>query len=457
MWPFDRKEDTTSTEHEAQDWRRYGRADQEAAEQTGYETPGRLTDNAKYDGELYGAARVDRDEALGLGSGPRKRIDGGSNARKGVAVRDHYRARVPLAQRMATREDRKTAKAVLRTMLAERLRVLTEERLPHFRQTREQTKQELAYEREGFAELPRHRQGYFDHFGYVALVEVLVVAFDVAVLYPALKHAGLGLEGGALYYVALATPLALLAINLSLGLLAGALVLRISSIGRLRVVLLGLAMGCLGLFVIFLLLAIFRAHATDIHNQAAQTHHGLRSYISPWWLAPLQMLGSLAAISIMALYVTGRDGRAQSKVIAASESSLESADGKVQAVEDEIDTVRRQIEQAAVAVPEIDADAAAAKTEVVLGKHALRAELEAEDGLRETAEGRFRTAYIYTDKIFGNGGVWRVALPTLVRFGRRHTPPPQDEKAAPRPPQPPVNGGGAVNPEDLDSFAPAEN
>jgi hypothetical protein len=450
MWPFDRKADASTEPGERGTSARDRATDNEP--HAGFETPADLVESGKRHGELYGAARVEPDLAFGLASGPIQAIDGGSETRKGLATRDHYKARIPVARRVSTKGDRKLAKSTERESLIIRLRVLIEQRLPELRRARQQAKDDLVFEREGFQELPRHRQGYFDSFWHVVLIEVLVVAYDSAVLRPALKQSGLGLEGQALLYMSIVTPLAILAVNYGLGLLAGAFALRAPSDWRPRVALMTLVAGCIGLLVTFLLLAIFRADATAAHSHAIEAiaegkKEKLALFISPWWFGPLQLVGSLAAISVMGLYVAGKEGRDQKKTIENREHVLVRADNKVEAVEEEIEVIRRQIGQAAVAAHEIDADAASAKAEILLDDRSLAAELKAEDGLREAAKGAFRTAYTYNDKIFGNGKVWRVALATIKRNETR-TPPPEDQEIPSQEPPHDTNGQRTI----LDEF-----
>jgi hypothetical protein len=146
----------------------------------------------------------------------------------------------------------------------------------------------------------------------------------------------------------------------------------------------------------------------------------------------------------------GKDGRELRKLIATGDEKVEALERAVAAVEAEIEQTHREIERATVAVHEIDVDAAAAEVEVHTAGEALRAELDAEDGLRKTAIGKLRTVFDYTHKIYANGGVWRVALPTDTKWFKRYTPPPGDAEIQPPKFTPPnENGSGPMTPEEL--------
>lgn len=94
-------------------------------------------------------------------------------------------------------------------------------------------------------------------------------------------------------------------------------------------------------------------------------------------------------------------------------------------------------------------DVAEAKAEVGAHKSIYAAELDAEDGLAEAARGRLRSSYLYTEQIYGNGGVVRVALATIKRWGRRSTPPPCDDIGTPYRADPEHNGHHEITPDEM--------
>lgn len=385
---------------------------------TGFEYPAELVHGAKLDGEGAGAAMLDNDSAFGLGSGPLKKLDGGVAARKGLISRDRLLGRIDPAKRIASKDYRKEAARARREVDTEQLQEMTGARLPKAKKAHWHAREELRRAGEMFDELPAHHKGYMRDWRTLALVETLVVAFDGFVLHSVLKHSGLGLEGTVLFLMSVATPGVVLGINVAMGYVAGALALRMSSHWRPRVAIGVLVTGCVGLLLTFLLLAVFREQATQAHNEGiAEIAKGIKDaktnfFVSPWWFAPLQVVGSLAAISLMALYVAGAEGRRRLAAIGHCTEAVASAAQQVLKLEQLIEETRRRVAKAIVEPHEIEADAAGAVAQIELDERAADAESEAEDGLRIAAEGQFRASYSYTKRVYENGKVRRVVDPT---------------------------------------------
>jgi hypothetical protein len=447
---------------EAYDWTTSGRTNQELADgpKTEHGTPAEFHRTAEHYGELFGAAQVSTDDALGDPSGPLMWIKGASKLRTGALKARSLRARMPARQRVKTRQSRKAAASERVRVLPERLKRL-EGRLPKAQERSALAKDAVTSLRADLARLPLIQRARFFTAPVVAAIGVIVVVYDVVVLRAALEHAGFGLHGATLLYAAIATPLAIMAVNTVLGVVAGAIALHVPTRERLQLAVAALIAGGGALVVTFILLAIFRAEATSGHSgllhALSKGTKAPKTILVPWWFAPLQVAGSIAAICAVAMYTCGEAGRNLRNDIAKAEEKAKGLEGKCAGIEADIERTSHELENAAVAVLEVDVDADGAEVEVQTGEEALRAELDAEDGLRESVIGSFRTFYTYTAKIFQNGRVWRVALPTIrKRFDRSYTPPPGDiempKVSAPlqEPGSPDSDGGGHMSPDDLE-------
>lgn len=438
------------------EWPGYGRTNQElaAGPSTGHDSPAALIETSARDGELAGPAQLPRDDAVGDSSGAVERIDGASEVRKEVLKANSVRGRMPARQRVATRRARKSAASAHTSVLGKRLKRLQDHKLPKEQQRLGHDRDEVATVRARHDSLPLIQRATLIIAPGLAAIGIVVFGYDGVVLAPALQHAGFGLHGSALWFAAVTTPLTLVAVCSVLGALAGAIALHVPTRERLRLAVAAIVVGGLALVGALALLTVFRAEATTGHNGLINAlTHGvtqIKHVVTPWWFGPLQLAGSVAAIAAGAMYTMGKDGRELRKLIATGDQKVEALERAVAAVEAEIEQTHREIERATVAVHEIDVDAAAAEVEVQTAGEALRAELDAEDGLRKTAIGKLRTVFDYTHKIYANGGVWRVALPTDTKWFKRYTPPPGDaEIPPPRFTPPNGNGSGPMTPEEL--------
>lgn len=175
--------------------------------------------------------------------------------------------------------------------------------------------------------------------------------------------------------------------------------------------------------------------------------------ISPVWLGPAQIAGSIVAIFMCAVFTLGKDGREMKGAVREHEEGLAHCDAEVVRCEDRIEDEHQQHEGVLVAAQDIEADAAAAQATVDAHPEILAAELDAEDGLAEAVRGRLRSMFTYVDQIYANGVVVRVALATVRRFGRRYTPPAGDAAGEPyRAPDPGSNGDNGHHQLSLDQL-----
>jgi hypothetical protein len=423
----------------ARDWTETGRTEQElvSGPKTGYEAPATFNQAGELKGELYGAAQVSAEDAFGASSGPIAQIQGGSKIRKAVLRAKSVRAQLSARVRIATRGTRKSAATAKVEVLADRLRRLEDAKLSRAERSLDRPREEVEALRDEFAELSFIERVQLIAIAALAAAGVAVFGYDAVVLAPALKHAGFGLQGPALTFAAIATPLAVVTTCSIFGVVAGAIALNVSTHERLRLAIAALVFGGIALLLTVVLLTLFRAEATTGHNGLLTAlSHGaktVRPVVIPWWFGPLQLAGAIASIAATAMYTTGKEGRAFQKRIAEGEAKITKLELAPAAVEAEIEQTHRELESATIAVHEIDVDATAAKVEVETAEEVLLAELDAEDGLEGFVIGSFRTSFVYTRKIFMNGGVWRVALETIKRHRRPYTPAPEDVKSKPTP------------------------
>jgi hypothetical protein len=437
-------------------WRGYGRVDQEAQGEptTDFETPGRMIQRGEYNGGRYGEARVAEGEALGEDSGPHQEIDGGSQARKAIATEEALATRTSALKRVATKNARKGANADHQAASRRRIMHLEENSIPLARAKMEEQKSVITGKQARFDGLSRHLKGYFDSWLVAAFVEIGVVAFDGWVLHSALKRSAL--DPTTILFTSLTVPLAVLVINHGLGILAGAMGRRVPPDSRLKIAAAVFAAGFLALMVAFVMLTAFRANAISGQNAALATwaSGNLQAqptlFVSPTWLGPLQIAGSIVAITVVAFYTMGKEGRELKEEITSAERALAGLEAGLARVEADKETEYRKLDEVIIAAHEIEVDAAAAQVEVKAYPEILKAKLDAEDGLAEAAKGRVRSTYIYVRQLYGNGGVVRMALATVTRWGRRYTPPPGDAEGEPyRTPAPGSNGHDPITPHDL--------
>jgi hypothetical protein len=428
--------------------------DQEAVGEppTGFETPGRVIAQGETEGAQLGASRAEKDQAVGEGSGAMQVITGASRARKGVLSVESLTRLLRAQQRVATKLPRRAVGAARVAAVERRLR-RREDRLPDAKRKVEDQERVRGEARQRFAELPRHLKGYFGSPFIPYGIELAVVIFDGGALHGALGRAGF--STASVWYMSVAIPLLILAVNHALGVLAGAIGARLSAGSHLKVAA-GVFVASFSVLVAALvMLTVFRAEATTGQNAAlaswAAGHLNVSPsfLISPIWLGPAQLAGSIAAIVTVAFWTMAQEGRELKDDIKAAERLLASHEGELAGVERDIEGAHGERDGLLVDIKGAEVDAAEAKTEAAAHKTIHTAELDAEDGLAEAARGRLRSSYLYTEQIYGNGNVVRVALATVRRWGRRFTPPPGDSEGQPYRGDPGRNGHIQITPDEM--------
>jgi hypothetical protein len=443
---------------QANSWPDYGRVDQEAVGEppTQFETPGRMLAQAEADGERLGAARVSEEAAVGEGSGAMQSITGASKARKAVVGARSLGERLQPAKRVAAKGARLKVNAARGTAAARKLGRFEKGRLrENEKDVRDQT-QVVNDLRNRYDTLPRFRKGYLSLPVMVA-VELGVVAFDGGSLHTALTRAGFSPD--TVLYLSATVPILILAVNHGLGVASGSIA-DVFGRGRLKLAVGAFTAGFVMLVTALVMLMVFRGQATSNENAvladwAAGNFHASSSLlISPLWLGPAQIAGSIAAIIAVAFFTVAGDGRELRSNIHKAREHLAHLERGCAGTKADIENAYREHDAVLAIAAEIEAEAAEAQAVLDAHPEIHAARLEAEDGLAESARGRVRTAYTYVSQIFANGKVIRVALATVSRWWRRSTPPPGDAEGEPyRPPAPDSrNGNGQMDFDDLRHF-----
>ncbi len=167
--------------------------------------------------------------------------------------------------------------------------------------------------------LPALRRGVLGNTPLLVAIAVSVAVFDAAIVRQIMEST----SGGEVvrWFITIGIPLVIVAINHVTGLLVGSFARGVTR-RRLRVWG-GIAVGAMfaGIFAFALLIAIFRAQAyagSNVSLEALaqgtlninpQINVDVSGLISPWWMAPLQVVASGAAVSASALRTLGEEGR----------------------------------------------------------------------------------------------------------------------------------------------------
>ena len=345
-------------------------------------------------------------------------------------------------------------------ILAERVRRLQDDVLPNRTATVEAKRAIVETAKSEFHALPRSVQGYIERAAIVWMIEIGVVMFDAAVVHGALERAGLG--QATLWITTVTVPFLIWAANHSFGVLAGAIGLRVPREDRLRLAAITFIGGAAALGIAFVTLAVFRAQAADAQNAALQAlargddSATLKFFLSPLWMGPLQVAGSIAAIVAVALWTIAKDGRAKADDIRKAEAELVEARAAQRQADADLERTISEAQAARLAVFDVTAGGEAAKVEIENRIELFKAVEETEDALAAAVAAKYAARFLYVDKVYANGGVVRCALPTVPRSLGRRARGPQDRMAAPaaplEPTTPSTNGhkpGHYIDPSTL--------
>jgi hypothetical protein len=434
------------TPPDAFDWSSYGRTDRVVAGEAGvgHETPPEFVGWMRGLGERDGAAGLPDELTTKKSAPPLEIAANGAKVRIGVAKQALMRKVAPLQEKI------KRAPSLIKALkgkvtfleleLEFQLTALKKASglLEPLRLNVEQGKERLTNAQDGFSQLSRSARGYFATFLPVGLTDGGVVLFDVAVLHGALATSGL--PPATEWMTSVTVPLAVAASNHAFGVLLGAIGLRLPSRHRFKAATAWFVAGFGALIVAFLLLMIFRAEATNAINAgltavaSGRTDAKLSFFIPLWWLGPLQIAGSFAAVTLTALWTMAKKGREYRRDVikpaedglAAAQAELEEAESQVGELEQTGERIREAIETTRQEESELEAEASGAQAQVDSLTKEFLAVVNTEEALGDEAAAVYKTERNYVAATYTNGGVWRAQKPT--QWGRRpYTPAPSDE------------------------------
>ena len=405
------------------DWQTYGRANQVLAGRhgVGHETPGTFADWMRANGERDGAVRQEDERTVADGAPPTEIPRRAGEVRIGLANEDLLRTTAPLEKyikQAAGLIKRAHANVVVSGKKLEQ----QEEELPVIRTKlapKEKIRDEYKHKIEA---LPFWRRGVVRHWGIVAFVLMAVGTFDAAVLHTVLKQSAL--DTVSIWLTTVSVALVFAAINEPFGRLAAVIGLAVP--GRHRMKLAGLVMvtGMLSLLVSIVMLGIFRHLAAVQQNQslsdiAAGNDASLSFIVDPSFLAPLQICACAAAMLVVALYTLGKDSAALRQQLAEAEHDVDIVEAEIKTKEAEIEQTRGEIRASVLEVFQIEANAAGAEADIISLTNEFKALVNTETALaREMAE-IYKAERNYYEAMFANGGIWRMALPTVYSYFNR--------------------------------------
>ncbi len=389
-----------------------------------YQTPADLLDKSSSLGRSQGVVRTEDERALGPESGAHGYIEGAVDARKAAHDQATWRQIAPKYHQVESAGDRANGEDARALHIQDRLVELKEKVLPAAIRQLGEARGKVEAARAGLMAKPRLLRGYFSTPAPVALAGGSVVCFDAFVLHGALVTSGLDVV--SVWGTTATVAMAIAAANHAFGVLAGAIGLATPARHRMRVAIVLFVAGFGAMLTAFLLLMMFRAQATSATNEVLEsiakgkvpTH--ISVFISPLWMGPLQVGGSLAAISLTAFWTMAKEGREYTEQVIAPAVAVQAAAahevGKVQA---DIATSEGRLESAVVSPHEIKAEGAGAAADIATLLAANDAANAGEDGLGGAAKGRYKDSFIRYEKLYRNGGLWRMATPSVRGWFRR--------------------------------------
>lgn len=371
------------------------------------QTPARLAVAAKAAGEELGAVRLDAATARSADAPPKHFLDGVRQVRQAQVRRDGVSARVDCERRRATAPARSAEARTRLDNLRSRIGALAARR-DAAQAERQACKGRLESASTSLRALPPLQRGLIGK-ALLIFIEASVVVFDAFLIHAALEQSGMA--QASVWGTSLTVPLAIAACNAAFGLLAGLVALR--SPARRWLAAGALAFGLVALLVAFGLLGYFRAEAVDSQNQElAQLAAGgqLRSLsflISPLWMAPLQLAGSVAAMVAMALWTVGSPGRDLRRQVKEYDDDYRRAQKAADVAAATLEAAERDVHDASLAEHQIEADAQAAAVEAPAIVEIVEAGTDGEAALAEAMKARYETAFLHHDKLYANGNAWR--------------------------------------------------
>lgn len=391
-------------------------------QRVGHETDAEFAQMMDEQAEGDGAAGVPDEQTIADDAPPVRMAKEAAKVRIGVLKGVLAKQRVALRRRVAEgpgRVRQKLAGAALHAssieVLQQRLRECRAD-LPYLSEVRDTIEANIA-------KVPFYRRGLASVWVVIAVLGAVAV-FDGAVMKSALDQTAL--DKTSIWLTTIGVAALFAAINEAFGLLLGVVVRRA---GPRRTWIVGgvLAVGLVGLFASIAILGWFRHEVAMSQNQslsaiAAGREASLDFIIDPLFLAPLQAVGCIAAMAVVALYALSSDWRALRVRLAQATAMIEQNDADIIRTEREIAAAHEASRASFLQAFDAETDASASQAEIAGSIEEEEAMIEAETALGEEMAARYRSKRNFVKRVYDNGKVRRAAKPT--EFGRRstHTP-----------------------------------
>lgn len=435
------------------DWSEAGGIDRIVAGQpvVGHETPSDFAARMDERAEKDGAAGLDDRETIAEDAPPIKEARESANIRIGVAKKA-MAATVTGLRRTVAEAPERAQKALSEAVFHEnRFKALgakldkLREVLPPLKARRDQIKQKIG-------ELPLYRHA-MKHLWPVLLSLGAVGGFDGAVTKSALNQTAF--DPLSIWMTTIGVALVFMVLAEAFGYLV-ALVVRKVGARRPALYALGLFIGLFGAFLSIAMLGWFRHEAAVQQNQslneiAAGHHASVTFFIDPSFLAPLQGVGCVAAMVVVALYVLAGDWRQLRSELGEAEAEIQTAKDEIVQAERQREAARQEGQAAALRTFDIRAEAEGAEAEIPGHELKLVATEEAERANGNAMANRYKGERNYVKGIYDNGNVRRCAMPTKFGLRRAYTPAPCDVDAGDQVPAASSNGHkeGALDPDQM--------
>jgi hypothetical protein len=372
-------------------------------------------ETAAADGRRYAAAAVPPDRALADDAAPKQFIDGATEQRKDDIKAASARGQTPARERVKTVLPRRTEARKLVRALKRRCASLLDQIGEASRRAAE-LRAELDHAIDDMlTRLSQIQRGYFERFAVVAGPSTAVGAFDAGIAHAVVEYAGF--SAVVVWATTVTVPFAIVGINHALGLLAGAIGERTPEDDLRRLAVMAFCAAFLAALASFGLLMIFRATAAHSQNEALRSliagdvDTKLTFFVSPLWMGPLQVCGSMSVIVLTALWTMAKPGREQRKlVIDPLQKRLDEADAEVRQLVTTHRQTTAELEEAELLEDRIEADGLAAQVQVEQMEKACRADVAAVDGSKEAAKARYGAAYESHDP----SPPWRMRRPSAT-------------------------------------------
>ncbi len=384
-------------------------------------------------GTLFGVVRVPFFRAIGPDSAPARFLRKIAATRAKDITVSHHEEVMPKRVTIA-RENEDSAEHTRAAELCSRRADLVElNDVSTVEEDLDDEKRKRLVLEEKYESLPAHAKGLIATWLAFALAVVIALA-DSAFVYAVLDHQGI--PQIVHYATTILVPGVIFGINIAFGMGGWWIGNNIAPTARLKFAIGLLIAAVLAAAAAYGLLAFSRNAAIqqfndDLAGWANGDGSAFRLAVSQWWFLGLQIAGSMAAAVFAACHVASNEGREMRKRLIAIDVVISRLTLLLEKLRRSVKELREQADEHTLLAIRVRGDARAAEVEIAELEQALPAKVDAEVDHGEAMVSKFESVYQYTDQLYANGGVVRMALPTVRRFGRNVTPPPTDAEGSP--------------------------